>query len=443
MLNTDNTSIIARMMPKPMVKRAATLISFFVVSMLCSLDRIRDNRHHISPVTFCEIYKLNKIHSYFLSEITSHRLLKLYYSETAKSPLKWHTDLQSGMRINSIDAVRGLTVAAMLLVNDAGDWSHIYPWLEHAEWHGCTPADFIFPVFMLIVGVSISLALGRQLDAGAAAAPLARAVLLRGARIVLLGVALNVISMLLLDGRGFRLLGVLQRTGICFAAAGLLAIYMRSARAQWAALSALLLGYSALLAAGGSVEPGLNLADRIDTALLGSLSYQYDAATGLAHEPEGLLSTLPSLGTVILGLRKGETRTLPIAGAAAMLLGWLWSLALPLNKQLWTSSFVLWTGGFGMLAIALAHRLIDVRGWPAFGRAMGINAIAAYAGSWIATCLLAYSGVLGPLYEHGFRMPLTPLLGPEGASAAFAACFTAMFWIAAAYAGKRGWRVTI
>lgn len=353
------------------------------------------------------------------------------------------------MRINSIDAVRGLTVAAMLLVNDAGDWSHIHPWLEHAEWHGCTPADFIFPIFMLIVGVSISLAMGRQLDAGAAPGPLARAVLLRGARIVLLGIALNVISMLMLDGRGFRLLGVLQRTGICFAAAGLLAIYLRDARAQWTALAAILLGYWGLLLAGGSLEPGLNLADRIDTALLGKLSYQYDAATGLAHEPEGLLSTLPSLGTVILGLRagdwvrKGQIKALALAGAAAMLLGGLWSLALPLNKQLWTSSFVLWTGGFGMMAIALAYQLIDVRGWPAFGRAMGVNAIAAYAGSWIASCLLAVSGVMGPLYEHVFRAPLTPLIGPEGASAAFAACFTAVFWLAAAYAGKRGWRVTI
>ena len=353
------------------------------------------------------------------------------------------------MRINSIDAVRGLTVAAMLLVNDAGDWSHIYPWLEHAEWHGCTPADFIFPIFMLIVGVSISLAMGRQLDAGAAPGPLARAVLLRGGRIVLLGVALNVISMLLLDGRGFRLLGVLQRTGICFAAAGLLAIYLRAARAQWAALAAILLGYWGLLLAGGSLEPGLNLADRIDTALLGKLSYQYDAATGLAHEPEGLLSTLPSLGTVILGLRagdwvrKGQIKKLAIAGAAAMLLGGLWSLMLPLNKQLWTSSFVLWTGGFGMMAIALAYQLIDVRGWPAFGRAMGINAIAAYAGSWIASCLLAASGVMGPLYETVFRAPLTPLIGPEGASAAFAVSFTAVFWLAAGYAGKRGWRVTI
>lgn len=350
------------------------------------------------------------------------------------------------MRINSIDAVRGLTVAAMLLVNDAGDWSHIYPWLEHAHWHGCTPADFIFPVFMLIVGVSLQLALGRQLDAGAPASPMARAVLLRGARIVLLGVALNVVSMLAMDAH-FRLLGVLQRTGICFAVAGLIAIYLPNARAQWAALAAILLGYWALLS--GSVEPNLNLPDRIDTTVLGALSYQYDPATGLAHEPEGLLSTLPSLGTVLLGmragdwLRKGRTGMLALAGAAAMLIGGAWSLALPLNKQLWTSSFVLWTGGFGMLAIALAHQLIDVRGWPPLGRAMGVNAITAYAGSWLATCVLAYTGVMEPLYEHVFRAPLAPVSGPEFASMAFAAVFTGVFWLAMAYAYRRGWRITI
>lgn len=337
----------------------------------------------------------------------------------------------------------------MLLVNDAGDWSHIYPWLEHAEWHGCTPADFIFPVFMLIVGMSLQLALGRQLDAGAVAAPMARAVLLRGARIVLLGVALNLVSLLAMGGHGFRLLGVLQRIGICFALAGMIAIYLRSARAQWAALAAILLGYWALLAGGGGVEPNVNLPDRIDTAVLGALSYQWDAATGLAHEPEGILSTLPSLATVILGmragdwLRKGRIAPLAVGGAVAMMIGGLWSLALPLNKQLWTSSFVLWTGGFGMLAIALAYQLIDVRGWPPLGRAMGVNAITAYAGSWLAACALAASGAVGPLYEQVFRTPLAPLFGPEFASLAFAAVFTAVFWVAMAYAYKRGWRISI
>jgi predicted acyltransferase len=353
------------------------------------------------------------------------------------------------MRIHSIDAVRGLIVAAMLLVNDAGDWSHVYPWLEHAEWHGCTPADFIFPIFLLIVGVSINLALGPRLEAGAATAPLARAALLRAVRIVLLGVALHGVAMLLLNGRGFRLFGVLQRTGICFAAAALLTIHVRSARAQWAVFVAILLGYWALLAAGGSLEPGLNLSDRIDSALLGRLAYQYDAATGIAHDPEGILGTLPSLATVILGLRagdwlrKGRTRHLALAGAAAMALGGLWSLALPLNKQLWTSSFVLWTGGFGMMLIALAHQLIDVHGWPALGRAMGVNAIAAYAGSWIATCLIEGSGLMEPLYAHLFSRPLAPIFGPRVASLAFAIAFTGVFWLAMAYAERRRWRITI
>jgi len=353
------------------------------------------------------------------------------------------------MRINSIDAVRGLTVAAMLLVNDAGDWSHVYPWLEHAEWHGCTPPDFIFPIFLLIVGVSINLALGPRLDAGANAKDLARPVLLRAVRIVLLGIALHVVAMLLLNGRGFRLFGVLQRTGICFAAAGLLAIHVRSARAQWAVFAAIVLGYWGLLAAGGSLEPGVNLPDRVDSALLGHLAYQYDAATGIGHDPEGILGTLPSLATVILGLRagdwlrRGRTRTLALAGAAAMLAGGLWSLALPLNKQLWTSSFVLWTGGFGMLVIALAHQMIDVRGWPPLGRAMGLNAIAAYAGSWIATCVIEGSGIMAPLYATVFSGPLTPALGPFVASLAFAASFTAVFWLAMAGAEKIGWRITI
>ena len=104
---------------------------------------------------------------------------------------------------------------------------------------------------------------------------------------------------------------------------------------------------------------------------------------------------------------------------------------------------MLWTGGFGMLAIALAYQLIDVRGWPPLGRSMGVNAIAAYAGSWLATCLLEGSGIMAPLYEHVFRAPLAPLFGPEMASLAFAASFTAVFWLAMAYAWKRGWRITI
>lgn len=357
--------------------------------------------------------------------------------------------MPSSIRISSIDALRGLTVAAMLVVNDAGDWGHVFPWLEHADWNGTTLADFIFPFFMLIVGVSLDLALSPKLDAGADRAAMAHAVLLRGVRIVLLGLALHWIASLLLHGRAFRLLGVLQRIGICFALAGLLAIYVRNARAQWAIFGAILLGYWALLAGSGPLLPELNLADRIDTALLGHLAYLYDPASGKAHDPEGILSTLPALATVLLGLRAGawlragRLRALIIAGLAAVALAACWSILLPLNKQLWTSSFVLWTGGFGLLAIALAHALIDQRGWPPIGRSMGVNAIAAYAGSWLATCVLEGFGIMPPLYRSVFATPLVPLFGPEIASLAFALAFTAVFWLVMAAFYRRGWRITI
>ena len=356
--------------------------------------------------------------------------------------------MQIQNRIQSIDALRGLTVAAMLVVNDAGDWGHVYPWLEHAEWFGCTFADFIFPFFMLIVGVSMSLALGTQIEKGESRAALSRAVLWRGLRIFLLGVALHYVAHLLLPGREFRLLGVLQRIGISFAGVGLFSIHVRDARIQWGVFGAILLGYWALLAGYGSFDPDHNLCDRIDTLLLGPLAYSYNPATGLAHDPEGILSTLPALATVILGvrtgawLRAGQERIVWLAGVVMVVLASLWSLVLPFSKQLWTSSFVLWTGGFGLLAIAATHELIDKRGFPAWGRSLGINAIAAYAGSWLATCVLEGFGIMPALYASVFSKPLAAF-GPFVSSLAFALAFSATFWIAMHAMLKRGWRISI
>jgi predicted acyltransferase len=352
-------------------------------------------------------------------------------------------------RLASVDALRGLAVAAMLVVNDAGDWSHVYPWLEHAPWHGCTPADLIFPFFLLIVGVSLSLALGPKLDAGAAPRGLAAALLWRGLRIVALGLVLHAAAWWLIDGRAFRVPGVLQRIGICFAAAGLLMLWLRSARAQWAAWFVLLLGHGALLALGGTLAPGDNLADRIDSALLGRFAYQFDAASGRAHDPEGLLGTLGALATVMLGvragdwLRAGRWQRVAGAGIAALAAGAAWSLLQPLNKALWTPSFVLWTGGLGLLGLALVHGLVDRLGAPAFGRSMGINAITAYAGAWLASCALAGSGLMAPLYATLFAAPLAPRFGAEFASLAFALAFTAAWWALTAWFERRGWRLTI
>ena len=351
-------------------------------------------------------------------------------------------------RFASVDALRGITVAAMLLVNNPGDWGHVYAPLLHSDWHGCTPTDLVFPFFLFIVGVSIALGIVPRVEAGAKPAVLRRAVLVRSLKIIGLGLALHLLAFLLLDKEWFRPWGVLQRIGLCFAVAGWLAIHGK-ARLQWCVIAALLLGYWALLLAGGSFEPWINLASRVDTALLGPLLYQFDPATGLGHDPEGLLSTLPAIATTLLGLRAGDwlrhgqTTRLACAGLIALALGLLWAQWFPLNKNLWTSSYVLWTAGWAMLALVVAHVLIDRRQWPALGRSFGVNAIAAYAGSALMVYLVAAPGWWEPIYQALFAGWMTPRFGPYLPSLAFALCFVGFWWVVVRLMDRRGWHVKI
>jgi predicted acyltransferase len=346
-------------------------------------------------------------------------------------------------RLRSVDSLRGLTVAAMLLVNTPGDWAHVYPPLRHAVWNGVTPTDVIFPLFLFIVGVSVALAPSSGSGARAGWTP----ILSRAARIVLLGLALHGLAFVLLEPTtGFRLWGVLQRIGFCYAAAGLLALY-DGARIQWLVIAGLLVGYAALMAPWG-YEPFLNLASRTDALLFGPLLYQYDPATGLGHDPEGLLSTLPAIATTLIGvragvwLRQGRTPVLLAAGAGLIALGVAASLIAPLNKNLWTSSYAVFTAGWAMFGLAAAHVLIDRRRWPDLGRAFGRNAIVAYAGSAAMVYLLIAAGVWDDLYRVGFGW-MTPLSGPYLPSLLFAAAFTAVWAVIVKVMDRRGWRVRI
>ena len=198
-------------------------------------------------------------------------------------------------RYASVDALRGLTVAAMLLVNDPGDWNHVYAPLEHAAWNGFTPTDLVFPLFLFIVGVSITLGLG--------AGTTNRALLLRALRIVALGLLLHLVAHLAIGTPTFRPMGVLQRIGVCYVAAALLALHT-SPRTQWLAFGAILVIYGLLLF-GAPLTKEANLASRLDTWLLGRHAYEFDAASGRAHDPEGVLSTVPALATTLLGVRCG------------------------------------------------------------------------------------------------------------------------------------------
>jgi predicted acyltransferase len=345
----------------------------------------------------------------------------------------------------SVDALRGIAVAAMLLVNNPGDWAHVWAPLRHASWHGFTPTDFVFPLFLFIVGVSLALALGPALDRGAPVAPLQRALLTRALRIVLVGLVLHAVAHWLLDTRAFRPMGVLQRIGLCVGFVGLLALHARP-RTQWGVVVALLLGGWALFANG--LDKHANLADRIDALLLGRHAYQFDAASGRAHDPEGVLSTLGALATTLLGLRAGAwlrtgpRRALGIVGGAGTALGLLWSLWLPLNKALWTPSFALFTAGLGALALAACHEAIDRRGLPAVGRTMGVHALTVYAGAWLMGCVLG----AWPAAQAATRQmlgALAPVVGPEAASFAYALLFTAFWWLVARAIDSRGWRLRL
>jgi predicted acyltransferase len=350
--------------------------------------------------------------------------------------------MSADKRLASVDALRGLAVAAMLLVNNPGDWGHVYAPLEHSAWNGFTPTDLVFPLFLFIVGVSLALALGPKIEAGAAPGALSAAVWRRGLRIVVLGLVLHLLAWWLMGKPEFRIMGVLQRIGLCFIIVGLLVVRLKP-RAQWALWAALLIGYAALLLAGGSLEKIGSVPQRVDTWVLGRFCYEWDAARGIGFDPEGLVSTLGSLATCLLGwccgewLRRGRVLALVALGLASAGLGLLWAnVQLPLNKALWTPSFVLWAGGLSALLLALAHGLVDRLKMPALGRAFGVNAIAAYAGAWMCTVFLEGFGWMGPVYGRGFGW-LAPWVGPFGQSLAFALVFVTVWWAIVRWMDRR------
>jgi predicted acyltransferase len=318
----------------------------------------------------------------------------------------------------------------MLLVNNPGDWGHVYAPLLHADWHGFTPTDLIFPLFLFIAGVSMAFSLAPRATDAARRPALCSGLLQRALRILVAGALLHLLAWWLLELPAYRLWGVLQRIALCLAVVGVLAIYTRT-RTQWIVLLGLLLGYAAILLGATSLAPWLNPASRLDTALFAPLLYRYDPLTGLGHDPEGLLSSAGAIASTLLGLlaggwlRAGQLRALVALALVCLLCGGLATMALPFNKQLWTPSFVLWTGGLSVAALLLAHLLVDRAGLPAIGRRFGVNAIAAYLGSSAMALVLIGSGAWAGLYQL-----LCSVLSdaPKVASLLCAALFVAVWW---------------
>lgn len=303
----------------------------------------------------------------------------------------------SAPRLRSLDVFRGATVALMILVNNPGSWAALYPPLAHAPWHGCTPTDLVFPFFLFAVGHALALVMP-GLQASGRFWP---RVLQRTLLIFAIGVLLNAAPFLRGNEQGelvlrswdtLRLMGVLQRIALCFGAAALIVGLLSTRRLLWA-VAALLLGYWALCEALGAPGDAYSLQGWFgtawDRALLGE-RHLY-RGEGLPFDPEGLASTAPAVAQVLLGCWVGQwfqarrmdaalVARLALWGTVLLALGYLWQLGMPLNKKIWTSSYVLHTTGLALLALALTVQVVDIRarplemtGWVRFFEAFGRN----------------------------------------------------------------------
>lgn len=356
----------------------------------------------------------------------------------------------ASQRLLSLDVFRGLTIAGMILVNNPGSWSAIYWPLAHAEWHGWTPTDLIFPFFLFIVGVAMPFSFANRAKRGDSRGVLLKHSLFRALLIFAIGLSMAAWPFFRLGT--LRIPGVLQRIAVCYLFASLAFLFLgRRGRIVTAAL--LLLGYWAAMVL--IPVPGYG-AGRLDVE--GNLAAFVDRLILLGHlwkptwDPEGPLSTFPAIATAILGTFLGEflrkkpapgeaVRTMFLWGIAGLAAGQLWHFAFPINKNLWTSSYVIFTAGFACVLLAICYWLIDMKGWKGWAAPFvwyGMNPLALFVFSGLLAKEMAIRKVVGTdgalvtvkgyIYGNFFA----PLASPKNASLLFALAYVG-FWLAIAW----------
>jgi predicted acyltransferase len=298
--------------------------------------------------------------------------------------------MKDNQRLVSLDALRGFTIAAMILVNNPGSWEFVYAPLRHKDWNGISPTDLIFPFFVFIVGISIVLAFSKKLEMDPDKSTLVRKIIWRSFKIFGVGIFLNLYPFF--DFGSLRIAGVLQRIALVFLFSALLFLFL-----DWKKLSVvgilILLVYWILMVyvptpgyGSAMLEPGINMAAWIDSFILPGKMWNG------SWDPEGLLSTLPSIATGISGMLVGKLlqRSVPVfekisllyvVGFVSAVIGVVWSWNFPINKNLWTSSYVLVSSGLASMTLATLMYFIDVRKNIQLSKpfvVFGSNAISAY-----------------------------------------------------------------
>lgn len=386
-------------------------------------------------------------------------------------------------RLLALDVFRGMTVAGMLLVNNPGTWSSIYPPLEHAPWNGWTPTDLIFPFFLFIVGITTSISLQGRRARGDDESAILRQILKRGFLIYLFGLLLSWFPFFtytsiteLPDATFFdrviyrvehlRILGVLQRIGIAYLIGALLTL-RTSLKQQLVILATLLFGYWALMTLVPVPDTGVQgylVLDKPDQLLSAWLDR---TVLGINHlwsgsktwDPEGLLSTVPAVGTMMLGTFAGKwiakrdvelnsrLSGLFAVGAITMMLGLIWNWWFPINKSIWTSSYVLFCGGMAAVVLATCLWVIDVRGirgWTKPFVTYGLNPMLAFLGSGMMARMMGsminidVDGKPTPLQSVVYNNVYASWLSPINASLAYAITFVLFWYVLLLIAEKRG-----
>ena len=351
----------------------------------------------------------------------------------------------------------------MILVNNPGSWSHIYAPLKHAPWHGLTPTDLVFPFFLFAVGNAMAFVMPKLEQAGSAI--FWRKVLKRTALIFLIGLFLNWWPFIKSSDYSFRafesvrILGVLQRIALAYLFAAIIVYYLKGTRALYAAML-LLLGYWALCLLGNPADPyslqGWFGTD-IDKAILG-VKHMYKGE-GIPFDPEGIMSTIPAITQVILGYFVGQhikengtnkeqlptmLNTLFVAAIAMLVTGFCWDMVMPINKKIWTSSYVVYTTGLATLTIATMIYLIEIKGvqskithfFDVFGKnALFVFALSAFLPKGLNLIKLG-DGVTpwNWLYKNGYiHIPGAP----ENGSLAYAITVITFMWLICWWLDKR------
>lgn len=359
-------------------------------------------------------------------------------------------------RLISLDVFRGITIAGMILVNNPGTWGEIYPPLKHAPWHGCTPTDLIFPFFLFIVGVAITLSLTKRKERGDDQKKLILQILRRSATLFLLGMILQTFPLFNLETGGLidfskaRIPGVLQRIAVVYFFASL--IFLKFDLKMQAMLgAAFLLVYWALMTlipvpgvGYANLEPTTNLAAYLDNLLLGGHLWSGTKV----WDPEGILSTIPAISTALCGVMLGHWLRQPVdeikkaawifvAGNIALIIGIVWDLTFPLNKNIWTSSYVMYTAGLALQFFGMCYWFIDIKGWSWWTKPFvvyGLNAITVFFLSGIVGRMMnmikvtGAEGELVSLKTYLFQTFFVPYFSLINASLAWAILYV-LIWL--------------